>query len=306
MSSKHPKQQPNTSQLRIVLGLVFMAVAIPAAVVLVQQNQDPRRDAAGFNTNNLAAGGCKEECPGKDNVLRNCTPPEPDGSSADSTCNVKGRVEPCGGKSYCCPSAGGAWTTAMTACATPTPAPSKTPTPTPNVASPTPTKTPTPTPAPTSTPTPTPNAGTPTPTIPIPCVEECPGTDGVLRNCHPPESDGTSTDSTCNAVGRAESCGNRLYCCPAVNGTWSTNMTACPNAPTVTPTISGVASPTPTTPIGYKTGDLNHDGAVDSQDVALLVFAYLRPVSILPEADLNHDGKINAIDYAIITQLIGT
>ncbi|MCC6711218.1 MAG: hypothetical protein IT416_02585, partial [Candidatus Pacebacteria bacterium] len=69
---------------------------------------------------------CQEQCPGNDGVLRNCTPPESDGSSQDSTCNVKGRVESCGGREYCCPSPGGVWTTNMTACATPTPEPSPT------------------------------------------------------------------------------------------------------------------------------------------------------------------------------------
>ena len=59
------------------------------------------------------------------------------------------------------------------------------------------------------------------------CTEQCPGSDGVLRNCHPPDSDGTSNDSICkaSAVGRIESCGNVDYCC---NGTtWTTIMTAC-------------------------------------------------------------------------------
>ncbi len=86
--------------------------------------------------------------------------------------------------------------------------------------------------------------------------------------------------------------------------------TAVPPTPTPiqpTPTsIPGVPTTVPTVITSYKTGDLNHDGKVDNQDVGLLISVYLRPVSTLPDADLNHDGKINAIDYAMITQLIGT
>jgi hypothetical protein len=84
------------------------------------------------------------------------------------------------------------------------------------------------------------------------CVEQCPGSDGVLRSCHPPESDGSSNDSGCSAgfTGRVKTCGPAIteYCC---NGTgWTTDMTACPPtpspSPTPTPTPSPSPSPTPT------------------------------------------------------------
>lgn len=68
---------------------------------------------------------------------------------------------------------------------------------------------------------------TATPTPISTCREQCPGTDGVLRNCHPPESDGTSQDSLCNLRGRVEFCGTSNYCCPAAGGRWTTDMTAC-------------------------------------------------------------------------------
>ena len=48
------------------------------------------------------------------------------------------------------------------------------------------------------------------------CTEQCPGSDGILRNCHPTESDGSSRDSVCNSgsVGRVERCGTTYdYCC---------------------------------------------------------------------------------------------
>lgn len=125
--------------------LSFLSVALFGAMFLVQTKQDTRNFAA----------GCKEQCPGADGVLRNCTPPEDDGSSADSLCAWAGRSEPCGGKQFCCPSAGEKWTTVMTACA-PSPTASPSPEPTPTV-EPSPTRTPAPTrtPTPTSIPTPT-------------------------------------------------------------------------------------------------------------------------------------------------------
>lgn len=62
------------------------------------------------------------------------------------------------------------------------------------------------------------------------CTEQCPGSDGVLRSCTPPESDGSSADSLCAWAGRVEGCGGRQYCCPAAGGAWTTDMTACPTA----------------------------------------------------------------------------
>lgn len=98
----------------VFVGLVLMAVALPVAIILVQSKMDNR---------NLAVDtvSCVEQCPGKDGVLRSCTPPEPDGGSTDSLCYVAGRVEPCGGKSWCCPAPGGVWTLDMTKCPNITP-----------------------------------------------------------------------------------------------------------------------------------------------------------------------------------------
>jgi hypothetical protein len=67
----------------------------------------------------------------------------------------------------------------------------------------------------------------PNPTNPPQCKEECPGSDGILRNCTPPEGDGTPAESICDTAGRVESCGGAEYCCPSVGGTWTTDMTAC-------------------------------------------------------------------------------
>lgn len=57
---------------------------------------------------------------------------------------------------------------------------------------------------------------------PLACVEECPGSDGVLRNCT-----GTQEQSLCLWQGRKESCGGKEYCCPSANGKWTTDLTMC-------------------------------------------------------------------------------
>jgi hypothetical protein len=54
--------------------------------------------------------------PSNKNLLQNCTPPDSDGTPKDTLCNEAGMIRPCGGKNYCCPTAGGAWTTDMTKC----------------------------------------------------------------------------------------------------------------------------------------------------------------------------------------------
>lgn len=115
--SPAPQENKNTRYF-IIGGIILAILAIGglASLFLVQEPQEIRQQAA----------QCVEQCPGNDGVLRNCTPPEDDGSAAESICNVKGRVEACGGKNYCCPAPGGTWTTNMTACATPTPEPSPT------------------------------------------------------------------------------------------------------------------------------------------------------------------------------------
>lgn len=108
-----PKKKPQISSKLVwaTIGLIVLAVGVLAGIYLVKQQQDLREKAA----------GCVEQCPGTDGVLRNCHPPEADGSSTDSTCSSAflGRVEFCGTRNYCCN--GSSWTTNMSACATSTP-----------------------------------------------------------------------------------------------------------------------------------------------------------------------------------------
>lgn len=72
------------------------------------------------------------------------------------------------------------------------------------------------------------------------CHEQCPGTDGVLYSCTPPEADGSSTASKCETAGRVEGCGGQSYCCPVANGAWTSDMTKCP---AVSPTLPAGQSP---------------------------------------------------------------
>ena len=66
-----------------------------------------------------------DKCPGTQacpdstgKVLRDCKNPDSDGTSRDAICSKAGQKDSCGGKEYCCPSAGGVWTTDMTKCPT--------------------------------------------------------------------------------------------------------------------------------------------------------------------------------------------
>lgn len=103
-----PGKSKKGSAKGIIIALVvvlFLALGIFGGVLLVRQNQNVQEKAA-----------CLEQCPGNDGVLRNCTPPESDGSSADSACSFM-RIESCGGAQYCCPGAGSQWTTSLAGCA---------------------------------------------------------------------------------------------------------------------------------------------------------------------------------------------
>ena len=108
------------------LLVILLSVSLLGLVILIGVffSLQLKKDKSTSPTNSEAADGCKEECPSKkDGVLRSCTPPEGDGTSSDSLCNKKGRLESCGGKDYCCAAAGGKWTLCSQLTPTPTPKP---------------------------------------------------------------------------------------------------------------------------------------------------------------------------------------
>ncbi len=78
----------------------------PTAVVTRVPTQSPSDKCPG-------AQACPDST-GK--ILRDCVKPDNDGTSRDSICAVAGEKDTCGGKDYCCPTAGGKWTTDMTKC----------------------------------------------------------------------------------------------------------------------------------------------------------------------------------------------
>lgn len=150
-----PNESKKGGKTGLIVGIslaVFLVLGVVAGVILVRQQQQIEEQAAVT---------CNESCPraGRPDMLSDCHPPQADGSPDDKLCNLAGRVDTCGPAQtrYCCPSAGGAWTTNMTACITSSPTSTATATAT-ATATPTSTATSTPTATVTKTKTPTPTA----------------------------------------------------------------------------------------------------------------------------------------------------
>lgn len=150
---------------------------------------------------------CVQQCPGKDNVLRNCNPPEIDGSSQDSTCDRAGRMETCGSNNYCCPSKGARWTTDLTKC----------------------------------------KVIIKNSTCPGAEACPVSTQPSLLRSCHPSDADGTAQESLCNTAGRIQTCGANFtkYCCPKAGAAWTTNLSACPAYRTILPSARVTPTPVP-------------------------------------------------------------
>lgn len=151
-----PSKSKSGGRRGLIIGtliVVFLLLSIVAGVLLVRQRQNVQEKAA------AALCPAAEECPAasQPTLLRNCHPPESDGSPQESICNVTGRMETCGSATYCCPGPNQTWTTDLTKCPTPTPS-----------------ATPTPTATATATPTPTATAGTTQATIILPTATPVP------------------------------------------------------------------------------------------------------------------------------------
>lgn len=106
----------NWKVISAIIGIVVLSIGVIAGIFLVRQQQDIREKASGNCTDPKSI----VQCPAPNGNLYSCDPPDSNNNAQISQCNVAGRVELCGVdgniKEYCCPSAGGAWTTDMTAC----------------------------------------------------------------------------------------------------------------------------------------------------------------------------------------------
>ncbi len=113
-SSKGKK--PDWKIISAIIGIVVLAIGVIAGIFLVRQQQDVRERAEG----NCENPETIVQCPRSDGALVSCNPPDENNNAQISLCNVAGRVEICGLGSnireYCCPRAGGSWTTDMSAC----------------------------------------------------------------------------------------------------------------------------------------------------------------------------------------------
>jgi len=100
-----------------VIIIIFLVVSVVAGVLLVGQNQNIQEKAKVT----ICPGAEACPYPKNRNLLLSCHPVDSDGTTTDSLCSWVGRVETCGSAStkYCCPAAGGFWTTDMTACTSP-------------------------------------------------------------------------------------------------------------------------------------------------------------------------------------------
>ena len=106
---------------KTILAIIFIfVVLILAGAAYYISNQLISRQAVAPTApeSKPAAAGCTTACPRSDGVLVNCEPPYSSNGTTESLCNSTGRIEPCGGQNYCCPVAGGQWTTDMTKCTT--------------------------------------------------------------------------------------------------------------------------------------------------------------------------------------------
>ena len=104
---------------------VFLILGVVAGVLLVQQQQNIKEKAA----ENLCPAA--EACPlaGQQDILRDCSPGNADGSPQEYKCsnigNV-GQIYACGAGRFCCPSLGALWTTDLTSCTAASPSPTAT------------------------------------------------------------------------------------------------------------------------------------------------------------------------------------
>lgn len=111
-NNSKPKKKSNWKMALGVIVLLIVVMGTGTGFYLTQQSQDLRQQA---DEGDPVECPLAEACPHADGTLITCD----DANVMDIVlCNLDERVESCGGNDYCCPTAGGAWTTDMTACTT--------------------------------------------------------------------------------------------------------------------------------------------------------------------------------------------
>ena len=130
------------------------------------------------------------------------------------------------------------------------------------------------------------------------CVESCPNSSqtSLLQSCTPADSDGTSLDRLCNAVGITGSCGGKTYCCPSVGGAWTTDMTKCGG--------SGKCTQCSALPQAKSKGDADCSAATNINDASIwrseFISGELGTISKTTwQADFDCDGKVTLNDISI-------
>lgn len=123
-----PVKKGNKGFVIAIIIVTFLILSVAAGVLLVRQQQNIQEKASVPKTCPDA-----QACPNSNDphLLQSCDNVETDGTPQDSNCDTAGRVEICGGVNFCCPSAGGSWSSNLSVCdsinASPSPSPSASP-----------------------------------------------------------------------------------------------------------------------------------------------------------------------------------
>lgn len=319
-------QRKGLAQIPLILGLLVMAIAIPVATKLVQENQDSRRSAVDRTCHSSKPCPAGQRC-----VSGRCVPtatvtPTSVPQTCTGRCYRNGQSCPCGSAAGNCQDDDICCKICPTNSPRPTTRPTATPMPCANTgqscstrscckstdvctdegfSSPRcvprfPTNTPKPTAMPTTGPivtrVPTGDPG-PRPSDKCPGAQACPDETGrILRDCKNPDSDGTSRDTICNTAGQVETCGGTEYCCVSVGGQWTIDMTKC---------LTGNCTQCSNNPEAKGKGDADCSGFTNLTDYSIWKEDYVAgdlgtSIKNTWQADFNCDGKVDLVnDYLI-------
>lgn len=191
-----PKKSGGTNWkvISAIIGIIVLSIGVIAGILLVRQNQDVREKASDCSIKNTCTGTTLYDCPAGET------------DANESVCDRQGRIEMCNGAQYCCPQAGGNWTSDLSKCDGNSNGGGSSTTGGSNTSG-------------------IGNCSNPA------TIVQCPASNGNLYSCNPPDQNNNAQIHTCNVAGRKELCGVegsiKEYCCPSAGGTWTTDMSAC-------------------------------------------------------------------------------